>query len=126
MDPVDLDNFRTKREDKAKTAKRQRLPRHKAGEHFLKGPIPVSWLSRAGSLSSRAVHVAMVLWYLAGLTGSCTVKPTHATWKLLGLSHDKGLRGLVELDGIGLVAVDRHPGRCPIVTILEPDRIRNT
>jgi hypothetical protein len=45
------------------------------------------------------------------------VKPTRDTWKRFSLSPDAGRRGLAVLERAGLVAVDRHPGCCPEVTI---------
>ena len=50
MHPLDLDQFRAKPNGKPRPAKRQRPPRHKAGEWFLKGPIPGDWLVRVFSL----------------------------------------------------------------------------
>jgi hypothetical protein len=126
MHPLDLEQFRAKPEGRARPAKRQRLPRHKTGEWFLKGPIPGSWLVRIFSLPARtlgrALRVGLALWYLAGVTKRRAVKPTWDTWQRFGLSPDAGPRGLADLERAGLVAVDRHPGRCPVVTILEPDR----
>ena len=72
--------------------------------------------------SGRALRVGLALWYLAGVTKRRAVKPTWDTWQRFGLSPDAGRRGLVALERAGLVAVDRHPGRCPVVTILESEK----
>ena len=121
MHPLDLDQFRARPNGKTRPAKRQRPPRHKAGEWFLKGPIPGDWLVRVFALpartSGRALRVGLALWYLAGVKKRRAVKPTWDTWQRFGLSPDAGRRGLVALERAGLVAVDRHPGRCPVVTI---------
>jgi hypothetical protein len=61
--------------------------------------------------------VGLALWYLVGVKKSRAVKPTWDTWQRFGLSPDAGRRGLAALEVAGLVAVDRHPGRCPVVTI---------
>jgi len=97
---------------------RQRPPRHKTGEWFLKGPIPGEWLTRAAGLSFRALRVGLALWYLAGLKKSRAVKPTWDTWRKFGLSPDGGRRGLAILEQAGLVSVDRQPGCCSVVKIL--------
>jgi len=119
MHPLDLEQFRARQEEKPRPAKRQRLPHHRAGEWFLKGPIPGVWLTRAAELSGRTLRVGLALWYLAGVKKSRTVKPTWDTWQRFGLSPDAGRRGLTALESAGLVFVDRHRGRCPKVTILE-------
>jgi hypothetical protein len=67
----------------------------------------------------QAVRVAIVLWYLAGRQKSREVSPTWATWRQFGFSRDVGRHGLIVLERAGLVRVDRHRGRCPIVTILD-------
>jgi hypothetical protein len=119
MSPLDLDQFRTKRNGEIRPAESTREPRHKAGEWFLKGPIPGEWLTRAAGLSFRALRVGLALWYLAGVKKSRVVKPTWDTWQRFGLSPDAGQRGLAALERAGLVTVDRHRGRCPVVTIRE-------
>lgn len=125
MHSLDLEQFRVKREGKTRPAKQQCPPRHKAGEWFLKGPIPGSWLVRVFSLpartSGRALRVGLALWYLAGVKKSRIVKPTWDTWRRFGLSPDAGRRGLVNLERVALVAVDRQPGCCPVVTIQDCD-----
>ena len=126
---LDLDQFRAKREGKSRPAKRQPPPRHKAGEWFLKGPIPGSWLVGVFSLPARtrgrALRVGLALWYLAGLNKSRSVIPTWKTWERFGLSPDAGRRGLATLERAGLVTVDRPSGSCPVVTILKggPDGV---
>jgi len=119
MQPFDLDQFRVKRNGELRPAESKRPPRHKAGEWFLKGPIPGEWLHRAAKLPGHALHVALALWYLAGLEKCRQVKPTWRVFARFGVSPDSGRRGLAALEGAGLVAVDRHPGRCPVVTILD-------
>jgi hypothetical protein len=47
------------------------------------------------------------------------VKPTWKTWNRFGVSPHAGRRALIDLVRAGLVAVDRHPGCCPVVTLLE-------
>ena len=116
---MDIDQYRVSRADKPGASPPKPPPRHKANEWFLKGPIPGVWLSRATGLSGRAVKVGLALWYLAGLTKTRTVKPTWAVWRKFSLSPDAGRHGLAALEEAGLVTVERHRGRCPMVTILE-------
>jgi hypothetical protein len=117
MGPLDLNDFKMKRDGNPNPPMSRRPPRHKAGEWFLKGPIPGQWLVRASDQSPTGLRVGLVLWYLAGVTRSCIVKPTWDAWRRFGLSPDAGRRGLGDLEEAGLVDVDRKPGCCPLVTI---------
>lgn len=88
--------------------------------HFLKGPVPLAWLSTAAQLPGRALHVGVVLWYLAGLKRTRTFKLTNAAVADLAVDRHAKQRALKALEYAGLVAVARTPGRSPIVTLL-PD-----
>jgi DNA-binding transcriptional ArsR family regulator len=100
-------------------------PRHREGERFLKGPIPWQWLCSASRLPGKALHVAIALWHLAGMTGSETVRLATSVLKPLGVSRYSGYRALRALEEAGLIAVTRRRGRNPIVRLLDsPDRGR--
>ena len=98
---------------------RPRIPRHKPGELFLKGPIPWRWLVLAGQLPGRALAVGVLLWHLVGIQNRGTVRLLPSKTRSLGLSPRAARRGLTALEGAGLVAVDRHRGRSPDVTVLD-------
>jgi len=121
---LELDQFQAKREDSPRPSTRQQPPHHQAGEWFLKGPIPGPWLTRAAQLSFRALRAGLALWYMAGVKNNRVVKPVRDTWQRFGLSPDAARHGLIALEGAGLVVVDRHPGRYPVVTIQETHRER--
>jgi hypothetical protein len=92
-------------------------PRHKQGEKFLKGPIPWSWLATAAQQPGRALHVAIALWFLAGMKRTRTVSLSGLVLRALGVNRHAGYRGLAALERAGLVAVIRQPGRNPVVTL---------
>lgn len=96
-----------------------KLPRHKPGEKFLKGPIPWNWLAKAATQPGKALHVALTLWFLAGMKRSRTVSLATSYLSMLGVNRFAGYRGLKTLERVGLVSVVRHRGRQPMVTILE-------
>ncbi len=101
-----------------------RAPRHKQGEAFLRGPIPLSWLSTASNVSGQgsALKVALAIWYLSGLNQqNKTVKLQTSTLRLFGVERHSAYRGLKVLEHAGLIHVMRHPGRTPVVTLLEPE-----
>jgi len=99
--------------------RRPEIPRHKPGELFLRGPIPWRWLEMAARLPGRALAVGIVLWHLVGLRKHWTVRLSPSKTRSLGLSPRVTRRGLKGLEGAGLVAVDRHRGRSPDVTVLD-------
>jgi len=84
---------------------------------FLKGPIPWDWLKTAATQPGKALHVAIVIWRLAGFTGSNSVRLTRGALDDLGVQRLSAYRGVQALERAGLVAVERHRGRCPIITI---------
>jgi len=67
MESFDPELFKLRDGGKRTSTDREPLPRHKLGEKFLKGPIPWDWISRAAKQPGKAVHVALVLWFLAGI-----------------------------------------------------------
>ena len=94
-------------------------PRHRTGEKFLKGPVPWSWLVLAARAQGRSLHVAFMLWFQAGLAKQRTVKLSLSGMAVMGVSRFAAKRGLEALETAGLVIVDRGPGRCPRVTLLD-------
>src|SRR5689334_10844605 len=76
-----------------------------AGERFLKGPVPWEWITAAGKLPGRALHVGIVLWHLAGLACSRTVPFRLARLEGMGVNCQAARRGLRALEAAGLVAV---------------------
>ena len=110
-------------ESKAKPTTSTAPPRHKPGEKFLKGPIPWAWLAKAAHQSGKALHVAIALWFLAGVKRKRTVALSGAVLRTLGVNRHSGYRGLAALEQAGLVSVERHPGRNPLVTILDAEAV---
>jgi hypothetical protein len=92
-------------------------PRHRQGEKFLKGPIPWGWLTAAAKLPGHAFHVGIATWHLSFMKGSRTVALSGKLLEDLGVSRYAGYRALTALEEAGLVSVQRHRGRNPIVTI---------
>ena len=94
-------------------------PRKRPGEKFLKGPIPLNWIAQAARLPGKAIQVGMALWFLAGIKDRRTVALSGSVLEDFGVNRYAAYRGLKVLEDAGLVSAKRHPGRTPIVTILE-------
>jgi hypothetical protein len=85
----------------------------------LRGPIPLDWLSRAAALPGRSLHVAMAIWFMAGLKKTAVVPVSNITGLQFGLDRNAKYRALEWLENANLITVERRAGRAPIVTILE-------
>jgi hypothetical protein len=99
--------------------KRARPPHHAAGERFLKGPIPLDWLTAATRLPGKAVTTALSIWFLVGLKKMDTVQVTNSTLAKFSVGRKAGYSGLAALENAGLISVKRHRGRSPVVTVLD-------
>ena len=99
--------------------KKTKAPRHKNSEWFLKGPVPLNWLTIAGRAPGRALHVAIVLWYRSGLTKSGVMPLPLLVLKQMGVDRYAARRGLAALEEAGLVSVKRTQGKKPVVTLLD-------
>lgn len=86
---------------------------------FLKGPVPMSWLSAAARLPGKTLHVALALMFLQGLKRSTTIKLGASVLELFGVERKAGYSALKRLERQGLVRVSRGTGRNPVVMILE-------
>lgn len=120
--PIDgdfsIDELRLPGEMKPAESQYRKVCHHLAGK-FLRGPIPWSWLSRAGRLPGKALHVAVAIRFLDGFEQTGAVDLSPARLRELGVSRTAGYRALDALEGAQLVRADRHRGKAPRVMIIE-------
>lgn len=117
MTPFDPSRIRLPSKLSARSG--SRLPRPKTGERFLKGPIPMDWLSAAARLPGKSLHVAIAIWFTASLNKSATVPLSNLAGLPFGLDRNAKYRALKWLEEADLIEVERKLGRAPIVTLLE-------
>jgi hypothetical protein len=116
----DLDQLRIDPTTPIVPKKRRKSLRHKPGQKFLKGPIPLPWLSVAARAAGKTLHVALALWFYAGLRTTTQVNFPKGWLELeFGMDRHTAYRGLAALEKAGLVSVARHRGRASLVTLLE-------
>jgi len=114
--PWDLDRFRLPAELVGVSVSMRRLPRHRYGEPFLRGPIPFAWVATACRLPGIGLHVALTLRFLRARFR----RGRDRRWTLEGLSQglqaspDSVRRGLHACERAGLLCVARKPG-CKIL-----------
>ena len=85
---------------------------------FLKGPVPLWWLTRAASLPGKALALGLALWWLHGMSKDDAVKLTGKALKVMNVSRDAATDGLRRLEADGLVSVQRAKGKRPVVHII--------
>jgi hypothetical protein len=123
MDPLTIDLERLRlplqpiTELLAKKPKRPPRPQGKA--EFLKGPIPLAWLAVAARLPGKVLATALAIWFDAGRKRRAEVTLTHAILQRFGVNRKAAYRALEAMQKARLIAVARHPGRSPVVTILD-------
>jgi len=90
---------------------------------FIKGPIPIPWLSEAAGLPGKTIQVALALWWISGMSGTSKIKLTAAALRTFHLSQDASRDGLRRLADRGLITLDRRPGQrhlCTLNTATDP------
>ena len=99
-------------------ATRPRLPRHRRGEAFLKGPIPYAWVSTACRLPGSGLRVALGVRFLRGRYGGSSGGASGRSAAGLGLSESTTRRGLHAAEEAGLVVAAREPGCKPSLAVV--------
>jgi DNA-binding transcriptional ArsR family regulator len=104
----------------AKAVTKPKPKAKKISGEFLKGPIPLPWLTAVTKLSGKApLAVALAVWFEAGRRKSNEVKLTTAILQRFSVNRKAKYTALKALEKAGLVRVRREPRRNPVVTILD-------
>ena len=94
-------------------------------EHYLRGPIPLTWLETAARLPGQSLAVGVGLWHLAGLRRSQQhLSLSTERLKPFGVSKYAKDRALRHLIAANLVTVDRKKGRSPRVSLVTRNKSR--
>lgn len=124
----DLDRFRLpagalqvpKEDNDAHFPVRRKQGPGKSPSEFLKGPIPLAWLTAAAKINGKApLAVALALRFEAGRRKSREVTLTTAILERFDVNRKAKYRALNSLESAGLIRVRRRLRRNPVVTILD-------
>lgn len=97
---------------------------------FIRGPIPMKWMTTASAKSRSASRLSVALWYRLGITGQhANLAASQDTQLVVRIDRQlrdecglqrwhvgEGIRDLAEAGLIRLLKAGR--GRCPVVEIL--------
>ena len=85
---------------------------------FIQGPIDFEWVKKSAALPGKASLVGIAIWFVAGMAKSNTFTIQGQVLEDLGISNKAFNRALNKLAEIGLITVNRRPGRSPEITLL--------
>lgn len=85
---------------------------------FLRGPIPLSWLSRAAKIPGKTIHVALAVWFEYGRRNKAEFRLTTAILERFGVGRKALYAAIKALEEEGLIAVTRQHGKNPVVRLL--------
>jgi DNA-binding transcriptional ArsR family regulator len=115
-DVWDLDRLRLPAERVGNLETRRLPPRHRAGDPFIRGPVPHSWIASACRLTGAGLRVAMAYRFFC-----CRFRRSNR-WGLdaiangLRITCRSARRGLHAAELAGLLAVERESG-CKLVEL---------
>ena len=84
---------------------------------FIKGPIPLEWLSAVARLPGKCINVAMAIQWLMGMSRGKPVKLTTRALRSLNVSDDTTSDCLRRMEQAGLIDVTRQSGQRPVICV---------
>ncbi len=91
---------------------------------FLKGPIPLDWLTRSAQLGGKALHVALAIWFERGRRNDDELRLTTKLLERFGVARKAKYEALRRLSDAGLITfVNATTGKNPwlrVVGVLNP------
>jgi hypothetical protein len=88
--------------------------------------FPWSWLELLRTGRGATYRVALLLIYEHWRTGGRVIKLTNIMAAEVGVSPDAKIRAVDDLEQAGLVKVDKHPRKSPLITVLISPRMEQS
>ena len=85
---------------------------------FVKGPIPLDWLTEVTLLPGKCLNVAMAIQWLSGMSDGMPVKLTKRAETSFNVSRDTSRECLKRLESAGLIQLTRSPGKRTLIQIV--------
>ena len=86
---------------------------------FLKGPVPLDWLTAVTQLPGKAINVGIALWWIAGMSKTGELKLTRQAQLAFNISKDAERDALRRLQQAGLIELTARPGQRHTVRIVK-------
>jgi len=98
------------------------LPPLLPGERFFFGRVPHSIIKRVASLAGTSLATYLAIWDRTKLdgTGKPVTLPNAFALDPWGVNRHAKARALRSLEAVGLIHVQRSPGRAPRIMLLDP------
>ncbi|MFA6015453.1 MAG: hypothetical protein WC742_10335 [Gallionellaceae bacterium] len=87
-------------------------------EFFLRGPIPLSWLSRAARLPGKTINVSLAICWLVGMSSTKLIRLNRNALERFHVSNDAAGDALRRMETDGLITLHKKSGRRPLIEIL--------
>src|ERR1043166_1065444 len=86
---------------------------------FIKGPIPLNWVFKAGKLPGKALAIGMLLHFESGLNRSKIVRFRPQLAGRFGFHRDTAKRAIRQLQKAKLIQVTHTPGQCLTIELVD-------
>jgi hypothetical protein len=87
---------------------------------FIKGPVPLAWITQANALPGKAGAVGIALWFLVGVKKSRTFRTTRQIEEIAACGRKAVYSALTALEGAGLIKFAPAQGARPSIEVLMP------
>lgn len=119
---LNVEDFRLSEDAKEKLVFR-RAPKRKLSKgrkrlNYLGAGIPLEWLSVAGNLQGKTLHVGLAIWLAHGIEKKDRFRFTPRWYAWFDISSGAVRRALHRLKDAKLIRLEYRPGCSPIVTLL--------
>ena len=92
---------------------------------FLRGPVPMDWLSKAAELPGKTLNVALAIWWLQGMAQSESFKLNRKSLSLFNIKRDAASISLKRLEGAGLIKIQKKVGQRPTILVILTQEIES-
>ncbi len=124
MERIDVEGLRC--DSPAALPKHPRRQRRRKKGRFLKGPISLLWLAKASRQPGKALHVGVMLWHQAGMSGKREVKLRGKLLDQFGVHRRTAIRALDALEADDLIeTLVKGRGRRRVVRLLDVENTQH-
>ena len=91
----------------------------KKSEPFLKGPIPLVWITKVSTLPGKAFQTALAILWLTDMAGGGPIKLSRQAMQRFSLSADAARDAVKRLEAAKIITVERNAGQKHSITLVK-------